>query len=176
MLGIMILLGICVIIGVIAISVGSETIHVDKSGNQVLSHDEGSMRKRKYDWMDGLLGFVITFLILSVIYVTVVSSSYATYINDRAFYDGIIEQYRGCITMYENKSAVIDIGKASPSLTDLKYQGYQQNMADMIKDLRCKISEYNESILEKRTMKKNPFFSACIIAPDDDMKILGMTK
>jgi len=176
MLGIMILLGICVIIGVIDLTVGSETIHVNEFGNQVHPISKGAIRKTYYDLGSGILGFSVTFLLMFIIYVLVVSVSYVTYVNKRAFYDSIIEQYRGCITMYENKLAIIDVDKASLSLTDFKYQGYQQNMADMIKDLRHKISEYNESILEKRTMKKNPFFSACIIAPDDDMKILGIAK
>jgi hypothetical protein len=97
--------------------------------------------------------------------------SYDTYLDIRSFYDATVEQYATAIEMYEDK-AVIDLEKAA--FTDLKYQGYQDNVAGFIMDLRNRIVEYNEVFVKKQRMKSNIVFSWLVVAPDRDMKIVSM--
>jgi len=122
---------------------------------------------------DEIIYFLSTLLSILTLGIVIgcVIASYDSYANTRAFYDGVSEQYRECITMYEDK-AVINIKDAS--LTDFKYQGYQKNIAEMVKDLRDKIAWYNETILKKRIYEKNPLINLFIIAPDKDMRLLKM--
>lgn len=97
--------------------------------------------------------------------------SYGTYLDTRSFYSATKEQYHSAIDVYKDH-AVIDMGKAA--FTDLKYQGYQENVGSFVNDLRDKIIEYNTIIVKKRVMGKNLFFSWLIIEPDDDMVIIKM--
>ena len=100
-------------------------------------------------------------------------SSYGSYVNARTFYDITKEQYSESIVMYEDK-AILNINENS--FTDMKYKGYQENMADMIKTLRENIVSYNNTVNKKRIYKKNPFFSWYIVKPDDDMKSLTLKE
>lgn len=124
-----------------------------------------------WDWRVGfgwLIGALATLLVVCAF---VWSTSYYNYVNARTFYDATREQYIGAMEMY-NDYAVIDIDDAA--WTDFKYEGYQENMADFIKDLRHRVVRYNETIVSKRIMKESPFLSWMIFAPDEDMKILRM--
>ena len=58
----------------------------------------------------------------------------------------------------------------------MKYKGYQENMADMIKELRENIVRYNKVVNKKRIYGKNLFFSWYIVKPDDDMKSLTLKE
>ena len=95
----------------------------------------------------GLIGIVVPIIILSIILMISISASYGTYVNTRAFYDGIIEQYRDCITIYED-AAILDIKRAA--LTDFVYQGYQENINKMIIDLKDqkKIKKTGRGLME----------------------------
>jgi len=99
-----------------------------------------------------------------------IMTSYTSYVNARTFYDATLEQYESAITIYEGK-AELHVERA---FTDLKYQGYQESMTKFITDLREKVVEYNKNIISKRIMKKNPFFSWLIVAPDDYMKVVRL--
>jgi uncharacterized membrane protein YeaQ/YmgE (transglycosylase-associated protein family) len=120
----------------------------------------------------GILGFVITCIVCSIIPLLILSVSYKTYVDTRTQYDATISQYREAVTMYSDH-AKIDTEKA---FTDFKYQGYQKNIADFIKELRRKVTCYNETIISKRVMGKNFFFNWLMVEPDDDMKVLSLTK
>ena len=120
----------------------------------------------------GIIGFVISYIICSMVLFIIVCSSYMTYVNARTEYDATISQYQDAVTMYADH-ARIDTERA---FTDFKYQGYQENIADFIKSLRRKVTRYNETIISKRVMKKNFFFNWLITEPDDDMKILSLAK
>lgn len=97
--------------------------------------------------------------------------SYGNYVDDRVFFDATREQYTESVRMYKDY-ALLDVNGAA--WTDLKYQGYQENAAAFIKDLRGKVVEYNESILSKRVVKKNIWFNWFITVPDDDMVVIRM--
>lgn len=105
------------------------------------------------------------------IVVGIMWASYLTYLNQRAFYDATIEQYATAITMYEDR-AVIDIESAA--WTDLKYKGYQDNISNLILDLRRSIIRYNKIYVIKTKMDSNILFNWIIIGMDEDMKIIKM--
>ena len=120
---------------------------------------------------DGIASAIVCSVIFCIIVAIVCGSSYDTYLNDRSFYSATKEQYHSAIKVYADY-AVIDMGKAA--FTDLKYQGYQENIGSFIKNLRNRIIKYNTSIVEKRIIGKNPIFSWFIIEPDEDMVIIKM--
>jgi len=66
--------------------------------------------------------------------------------------------------MYEGK-AVLDIKKAA--ITDIRYNGYQEGIAKMILDLRSKIANYNETVISKRIMVNNFWYSWLVVGPGD---------
>ena len=105
----------------------------------------------------------------------VVGHSYSSYLDNRAFYDATIEQYRGAIVMYKDY-AVIDIEKTRAAFTDFKYKGYQEAMATMILNLQRRIVIYNRSFILKKIKNKSWFFNWYIIANDPDMKIIRMIE
>jgi gas vesicle protein len=133
-------------------------------------------RLDNYDNEDALIGAgigsIVSGGIVGVILIASIAGSYTSYVDIRTKYDATITQYKEAVTMYKGH-ATIDVKKAA--LTDLKYQGYQENMASFIKNLRREVTKYNEVLISKRIMKKNWFFNWIIIAPDDDMKILNMS-
>jgi len=98
-------------------------------------------------------------------------ASYSSYLTMRSSYDTVVTQYKDSVTMYEDM-AVLDVKDAA--LTDFKYKGYQDNIASFVRDLRRQVVEYNEFLIEKRTMKKNLFLNWLIVAPDDDMKLINL--
>jgi len=113
-------------------------------------------------------GYSIVALFMLVVFI---GGSYESYVDTRTFYDSTVEQYSTAVEMYGDK-AVIDVESAA--WTDLKYQGYQENMSKAIRLLREKIVKYNKKIISKRIMKRNLFFNWLIVAPDDDMKVIAM--
>ena len=115
------------------------------------------------------LGIVLTifFAICTITWGT----SYQTYLKARTFYDATQEQYANAVVMYKNYA---EIDLQSAAWTDLKYQGYQENIANFITSLRARIIKYNENVVSKRVMKANPFFNWFIVAPDKDMLVIKM--
>jgi len=123
-----------------------------------------------------LIGIVIaTFALGSISAAIVVGNSYDSYLENRAFYDATVEQYRGTVEMYKDY-AVIDMKKTGEAFTDFKYQGYQKEIASMIADLRRRIVKYNRSFILKRIKNAHWFFNWYIVANDPDMKIIRMIE
>ena len=125
------------------------------------------------DKADAIFGAIVCTIVLLIIVVAVIGTSYSSYINTKTFYTATIEQYRGAITMYED-AAALDIEKAA--FTDFVYKDYQNNVAGMIMDLRNKVIEYNKKLISKRIMNESFMFNWLIIAPDKDMKIIRMVE
>ena len=115
----------------------------------------------------------VTGIISTVILVIIVASSYTSYLDIRAQYDAVINQYKGAVTVYADY-ATLDMEKAT--FTDFKYQGYQENISKVIVDLRNEIIIYNKVLIKKRILDKNPLFNWLIIAPDKDMKIINIVE
>ena len=119
------------------------------------------------------LGAGISSLVFGLIIIVTIASSYESYVDIRTQYDATVSQYREAVTLYKD-NATIDVGQAA--FTDLKYQGYQKNMAYFVKDLREQVTSYNRALISKRIMDKNWFFNWVIIAPDNNMKILRLVE
>ena len=99
--------------------------------------------------------------------------SYKSYLDSKAFYDATREQYASAIEVYTDH-ATIDVN--SIAWTDLKYQGYQNEVASFIKDLRKKVTEYNETIVKKKVFKKNIFFNWLVVSADPDMVVIKLLE
>ena len=121
---------------------------------------------------DRIATFTICLFIWGFLFVVPIVKSYTTYLPLRAFYDVTVNQYRDSITLYKTL-AVIDV---EDSMTDFRYEGYQESISRMIIDLREKITWYNNAVVIKRKLKANPFFDWFIIAPDKDMKLLALKE
>lgn len=122
---------------------------------------------------DEVFATIICSVISGIIIIFTVGVSYITYLDIRAQYGAVINQYKGAVTMYTDYAS-LDVEKAT--FTDFKYQGYQENVAKVIVDLRKEIVCYNKALIKKRIMDKNPVFSWLIIAPDKDMKIINIVE
>jgi len=120
-----------------------------------------------------IIAFVFSTIIEAFFIIAVLGTSYSSYLDIKADYYGVIAQYESAINIYENK-AIIDVDKIS--FTDFKYQGYQKEMSDLIRDLRSRVARYNSIYIKKSTMKKSLIFSWLIIAPDSGMKLLQITQ
>lgn len=107
---------------------------------------------------------IILFCILAVANIITFSASYSTAVDIDVVKQGIISEYRNSISLYEDK-AVLKIN--DKTLTDFRYQGYQQNMASMIEELRSMVHNHNQILLQKIHFSKNPFLSWYIILPED---------
>lgn len=105
------------------------------------------------------------------IFLLIISVSYTSYLEARSFWDSTSFQFRDSIEIYGDKAA---IKVTDSAFTDFKYNGYQENIASFIKDLRTYIVWYNTILIQKRLMKKSLMFNWLIVGPDDDMKILSM--
>ena len=114
-------------------------------------------------------------IIYGVVAIASLMGSYNSYLNTRAYYDNIIAQYKGAITLYKDEAVALDMEKAvKHTLTDLRFQGYQEKMGDFVLDLRKAVTRYNSTIIKKRLIKKNFFYGWYIIPPDDDMKTIDI--
>ena len=124
----------------------------------------------EYDDKYGLPAFIACIIIWSLISCFIWAKSYTNYVDMKTFYDVTNEQYTSAIMMYKDK-AIIDVDKVS--FTDFKYEGYQKEISSFIKELRGKITTYNNMYVSKMILKKNFMFNIYIIAPVN-MKIMAM--
>lgn len=127
----------------------------------------------KYDRRNTTFAAIFTNAISAVVIIITIVASYVSYLDIRAQYDAVINQYKGAVTVYADY-ATLDMGKAT--FTDFKYQGYQENISKIVVDLRNEIIAYNKVLIKKRILDKNLFFSWLIIAPDKDMKIINIVE
>ena len=104
-----------------------------------------------HDALNGAGVLMIFLIIFVVIFGVIAMDSYGNTVGMHKTYYGTLEQHRDAIEIYGDK-AVVTIDN---SMTDFKYQGYQDNMASFIKDLRKEITTYNKTLVGKRFLKKN---------------------
>jgi len=105
--------------------------------------------------------------IFSVILAMIVGISYSTYLDLKC--DSVaIQQYKRAINLYTTKANVMQID--SCTITDLKYNKYQDSLVTLIQHYRTKVNEYNNKLISKREMENNFMFNWVIIGPDPDMK------
>lgn len=126
------------------------------------------------DKRDAAIGWGAVVVLITIFgWGCILGSSYSNYLDSRAFFSATKEQYRSALTVYEDH-ATIDVKAAS--FTDFKYQGYQEQIGHFVKVLRSKVTDYNETIIKKRTMKDNILFKWMIIAPDSDMVPINLLE
>lgn len=128
-----------------------------------------------YNRKGNIAGLGIFFIIFSSLMVIVCGitaiDSYDNYADMKAFWKITNEQYSEAIEMYVDKAVLkIDVD----TFTDFRYQGYQENIASLIKDLRKHVVWYNQNFVTKKIYKDNILISWLIFVPDDDMKLIKM--
>lgn len=116
---------------------------------------------------------IICSLISSVFVIGTLWFSYMSSMDLEATYKGSISVYKDAITMYEDK-AVLDMSKAT--LSDFKYQGYQDNMKEFIKDLRKTVIVYNKKLIKKRRYNVGKAFGLLIIDAPEELKIVELIE
>jgi hypothetical protein len=111
----------------------------------------------------------ILFIFITIIF----ACSYLNYLDDRSFSNETYKQFKNQIIVYQQESKInVKNENNSNTITDLKYQQYQDEISQNIRIYTTKVAAYNKSIIEKRILKNNIIFSWIIVAPDDDMKPL----
>lgn len=163
--------------GILLVTIGVFIIIVSivflKSGIGYANKSMKNRISRAMPWVGGwLIASVVVYGLFTII---TIATSYNSYLDARTYYDNIISQYRGAITLYEDKSITLDMEAAAKhTFTDLRFQGYQAKMADFIIALRGAIIGYNRLIIKKSLMDKNFFYGWYIIPPDKDMKTIDI--
>lgn len=120
-------------------------------------------------------GFLIMMILTLAVIILCIGvpmfASYNSYVDMKKTYEATISQYRNSVEMYEDK-AVINVNE--DSFTDFKYKGYQENIAQMIRDIRNKVESYNNKYIGKQEFGSNPLFSWYIVGPSEDMKLIRL--
>lgn len=123
-----------------------------------------------------IIGFCICLVISVIIMAFVWGQSYC---NSVTMQERLIslKQYTHTVEVYSRRAvAEFKHGSSnSPELTDLKYQNYQNQIGEMITDLRDEINEYNTMLVSKSLMGKNWFWNWCIIPAPEGSIILNMS-
>lgn len=117
--------------------------------------------------------FLLTSLIILSPSLIINFESYGSYADMKSTYNAVVNQYRESIRMYEDR-VVLDIN--TESFTDFKYEGYQESISSLIKDLRRKVTRYNQLYIGKEVWSRNIFLSWLIKKPDEDMKLLRLEE
>lgn len=116
---------------------------------------------------DAIIAGAICLLITGTVVGCSLADSFESAANLDAIQEGIVAEHRSAIDLYSDK-AVLHVDKA---MADLKYQGYQEQMGNMIRELRTAVVEHNRALVSKRKYKANPFYSWLVILPDNDRLI-----
>ena len=120
--------------------------------------------------MNTFMGGIITFCVMSFFMFALTPwISYINYMNLVEYKSGKYEQYADAVQEYNR---IISQQRGDGEITDLKFQGFQQPMMELIKDHRRALTDYNTTLVGKRVLAKNYFIGFLIIEPDDDMQVL----
>ena len=113
-------------------------------------------------------GLVISGVFAAAIIVITWAVSYNTYIDLRKKLS-VVEQYKESIELYADKGVqeFKPGALSSKEFTDLKYNNYQTQIGQMIRDMRDTIVAYNKGYTSKRVMKDGVVYNWLIYLPDD---------
>jgi hypothetical protein len=113
-------------------------------------------------------GIIITSLFLGAITIISVSVSYGSYIELKEKL-AVIEQYKETVELYAEKGVQeFKPGTYSATeLTDLKYNNYQTQIGQMIREMRDTIVEYNTLLTGKKIMNDSFMFSWITYLPEE---------
>lgn len=118
-------------------------------------------------------GAIISLIMSAVIVISTWAVSYNNYVGlEKSL--AVIEQYKETVELYASKgvkefepSAGLPAGVLPHSeFTDLKYNNYQTQIGEMIREMRDTIVKYNATLTSKKVMKDNIFFNWLIYLPD----------
>jgi hypothetical protein len=134
----------------------------------------------KFDLTEGMFAGVLAMLVSCAILLVITGitwlSSYDYYLDLKYFRDAGNDRHVESILAYK-KAAVADMREEIGTVvTDLKLQGYQQEISKMIGTYRDAIDTYNLVLTKKRQRKSNPVFSWFIVSPDPDMELIKMNQ
>ena len=115
---------------------------------------------------------IIVGVIVIIIFITILGTSYDTYLDARAFIDGTNHNCAEAINLYTEKSKEFDL--LAETNTDLKYNSYQTSLKELIENYTILANKYNAVVIIKRRFDNNIIFSWLIISPDEDMKIVNI--
>ena len=137
------------------------------------SWTDSGIREKKIGNM--IAGMIVSGAILTFVTIIALSMSYSSYITLKEKL-AVIEQYKEAIELYADKGVQeFKPGSLSgPSeFTDLKYNNYQTQIGQMIREMRDTIVYYNTALTGKQIMKDGFMFSWLIYLPED-MKAIKM--
>jgi len=124
-----------------------------------------------------IVTFIVGCIVIPVIFAFVHGVSYNNYL-DMVQRGAVIEQEAATVATYSQYGTtpfLLDKAMtASESLTDLKYNSYQGELARMVLSLRNQIQGYNRVLIGKRTMKSNWYWNVVIYLPAEGREILNM--
>ncbi len=111
-------------------------------------------------------------IMLTGVYLLIVPIfSYFDYLDNRVFFDTTQEQYITSLKTYgDNK--VLEIS----SYTDFVNQGFQENYADFLNDLRSNIVKYNRTTSINRLLNRNWLLKGFVVLPDNDMITIRLSE
>ena len=125
------------------------------------------------DYEGRMIIFGVIGVISSIVTIGWMVGSYISYVNMRSDYDIIVRQYKESVQLYEDK-AVLDVNDAA--FTDFKYEGYQENIAAFVRELRYRVTRYNECYIQKKVVARNILFGWIISEPDADMHLIELRE
>ena len=139
-----------------------------------------TIRNRKFSLTDGMFAGVFAMFVSGGVLLMLTGiiwlSSYDYYLELKYFRDAGNDRYVESILAYK-KAAVADVREEIGTvITDLKLQGYQQEISKMIEAYRKSIDSYNLVLTKKRQRKSNLMFNWFIVSPDPDMELIKISS
>jgi hypothetical protein len=123
-----------------------------------------------------VIGTIVSTIIAAIIMCFVWGISYGNYVYLKRT-PVVLQQYEKALDYYYTMSKPMltdDHDRVIGELTDRKYDEYQKYLHHRIEEYEEKIVEYNKVLVGKQVLKKNWFWSWCIIGPDADMQTIEM--
>jgi hypothetical protein len=126
-------------------------------------------KKSSYD--DRAFGYSVVTIILSVILLIVILVSYGNYVGMREYIDSYTLQHD--LKALEALSSTVEKGD---ELYAESKDGYYEGLANGIFVAKERINNYNQEFISKKLLGRNFFLGLYIIEPDDDMKLIDVSK
>lgn len=119
--------------------------------------------------ISGYFGILWSSVVLTLILCIISCSSYSTYLDLKVYKNGKYQQRIDAILEYDR---IISKRRGNNEITDLKFQGLQRSIENLVVTHRDFLTNYNSIIVCKRELSKNPLIGFLIFEPDDDMVVL----
>lgn len=117
----------------------------------------------------GYFGVLVSSICLTVILSIIACASYSSYLDLKIYKNGKYQQRIDAILEYDK---IVSKHRGHNEITDMKFQGLQRSMENLIVTHRDFLTNYNSMVIGKRALSKNPFVGFLIFEPDDDMVVL----